>query len=127
MKSGIFGHLDELFERYDGTLFFTDEALPAVISDAVSKRRYDFLLACAGFRSSLARCVTAAGKSRGRHFTSEYIIGMVFRQQSCKEWLMHSLSTKELMRQTAILCVTDREGLRILGRLLPRYEMTYYL
>ena len=78
IKSGIFGHQDEP-ERYDGTLFFTDEALPAVISAAIAREEYDFLLACTSFRLGLVRFVRATRRNRGRHFTSEYIIGMVYR------------------------------------------------
>ena len=121
LLSGTVCHQDEL-ERFDGTLFFTDEALPAVIASIIISQQYDILLACTGFRLGLVRFITAARKNRGRHFTSEYIVGMVFRHQSCRDRLTHSFSTIELKRQTALLCVTDKDGLRILGRLLTRYE-----
>jgi len=121
MKSGIVSHQDEL-ERCDNTLFFTDEVLPAVISTVVVKQEYDILLACTGFRWSLARYVTAATKNRGRHFTSEYIIGMVFRHHSYKDSLTHSFGREELKRQTSLLCRSDNNSLKILGRLLSRYD-----
>jgi len=106
----------------DDALDYTDKILPTVVSSLVVNQDYEILLACTGFRWSLARYVTAASKNRVRHFTSEYIIGMVFRHQIYRDNLTNSFSREELMRQTSLLCCSDINSLKIIGRLLSRYE-----
>ncbi len=112
--------VQDSYDSIISTLGYVDKILPSIVTGLVLGHDMETLCACTGYRLHLLTELKKM-KRREKSHTNEQILGLQnFKLRRLQ--VNKSFNSKDLTKQTALLCRTD-DDIKILSKLLPALLM----